>query len=307
MKKNNKKKSVKDFEWYHQVTLPNGEVTPGKWLPQFEEYGLNSINFKNKRVLDIGCLNGVYSFYAENKGGKVTSIDITEKIKTKHYQGNSYDSYLFAHNEFKSKAKYIFPYSIYDIEKLGTFDVVLCLGVIYHLAHPTLAIEKINSVLNENGLLILETEISSGPSIFYFSKQSGKKTKLILNTSPLGERAKIAVKHFLNKSTRDKLNLISYSLLTKIRNYLWMLVSPLYQGNKKYKNDPSNFWVLNINDLKRMVGFMGFEIVSEIPNQFSSNRITLICKKNNDPQGIYSQNSKYTNYKDRETNIPKFR
>ena len=39
----------------------------------------------------------------------------------------------------------------------GTFDVVLFLGVLYHLRHPFLAIEKLRSVTNE--LLILETHV----------------------------------------------------------------------------------------------------------------------------------------------------
>lgn len=298
--------TVKDFLWYQQIILPNGEVTPGRWLPMFDEYGLTSIEFKNKSILDIGCLNGLYSFYAEKKGGNVTAIDITEKVKTKHYQGNSCDSFLFAHEQFKSKVKYIFPYSVYDIENLGKFDIVLCLGVIYHLAHPSLAIEKINNVLREGGIVVLETEISSGPSVYYRPGLQTKKVEKLDVLSSVQERFRLAAKHFLKKSFKDKINLVIYTLLSKIRNLVWSCIGFLYQGGKAYKNDPSNFWIFNTEDLRRMVIFNGFKIIKEIPNQYSSNRITLICKKINDTEPIYSQNSKYSNYGQRVTNIRKF-
>ncbi len=297
---------VKDFHWDQQITLPNGEVTPGRWLPMFDEYGLNTIEFKNKNVLDVGCLNGLYSFYAESKGAKVTSIDITEKVKTKHYQGNSCDSFLFAHSQFKSKVKYIFPYSVYDIPDLGTFDIVLCLGVIYHLAHPTLAIEKISGVLKKNSILVLETEIGSGPSLFYRADLSHKKIKKLSIVSPLSERIRVAVGHFLDITYKDKINLINYSFFSKIKTIVWSTVGLLYQGDKFYKKDPSNFWIYSIDDLRRIVNFFGFEIVTEIQNQFSSNRITLICKKIREVDPIYAQKGRYTNYRRRVSNLYKF-
>ena len=42
-------------------------------------------------------------------------------------------------------------------ERLGTFDVVLFLGVLYHLRHPLLALERVFSVTKD--LLILETHV----------------------------------------------------------------------------------------------------------------------------------------------------
>lgn len=50
--------SKNKIDWVHNITLPDGSVTPGVWTPQFEKWGLTSLDFKNKRVLDIGCLDG---------------------------------------------------------------------------------------------------------------------------------------------------------------------------------------------------------------------------------------------------------
>jgi tRNA (mo5U34)-methyltransferase len=55
-------------------------------------------------------------------------------------------------------------------QSVGTFDVVLFLGVLYHMRHPLLAIERVASVCRE--LLVLETETAgmwtSYPSMRYF-------------------------------------------------------------------------------------------------------------------------------------------
>jgi len=51
-----------------------------------------------------------------------------------------------------------------DPEKIGTFDVVFFLGVLYHMKYPLYALEKVRSVTKE--LLVLETHISLFFSLF---------------------------------------------------------------------------------------------------------------------------------------------
>ena len=94
-----------DIEWYHEIELPDERITPGRWPAHFKKCGMTEIDFKGKRVLDIGCLNGLYSFYTEQRGAsEVISIDIA----TEEFKG-----YLYAHEQLKSKAKYMVPYSVY--------------------------------------------------------------------------------------------------------------------------------------------------------------------------------------------------
>ena len=137
--------------WIHQIPLPDGTVTPGVSRPAIDDFGLEDIEVSEKRVLDIGCLDGLYTFYAEGRNAaEVVSIDILGEQFGK--QGDEYNTgsgYLWAHKHLGSKAKYAFPFSLYNIPQLGKFDVVYCcMGVLYHLAHPMLAIEKINRALN---------------------------------------------------------------------------------------------------------------------------------------------------------------
>ncbi|KKM61954.1 hypothetical protein LCGC14_1526510 [marine sediment metagenome] len=126
---------MEDIKFVHKIKLPDGTVTSGTDKGYYDTRGVSSVDFKGKRVLDIGCLNGIYSFYAERKGAsEVVSIDINDEQFGEQKHSESVDwklGYLYAHNKLKSKCKYIFPYSIYNIseEKLGKFDIVLCLGV----------------------------------------------------------------------------------------------------------------------------------------------------------------------------------
>jgi tRNA (mo5U34)-methyltransferase len=61
-----------------------------------------------------------------------------------------------------------------DLAALGTFDVVLFLGVLYHLKHPLLGLERLRSVTGE--LAVIETEAVGGPGSyleFYGGRELG--------------------------------------------------------------------------------------------------------------------------------------
>ena len=65
--------------WWHQIEVAPGIVTPGDdsnrmKLPILEELGLPA-SLRGKRVLDIGCSDGYFTFEAERRGGEVVAID----------------------------------------------------------------------------------------------------------------------------------------------------------------------------------------------------------------------------------------
>ena len=243
--------SYNKIKWTHQIQLPTG-VTPGEWAPCFEQYGLVNIDFKGKSVLDIGCLDGLYSFYAEEKGASsVLSLEINDTNEGQFGKefntanGNN-TGYLFAHKALKSKAEYLFPYSVYDLDKqkLGTFDVVLCLGLIYHLAHPILALEKINQITKKNGSVIIETEVSPAFSQFYHKFQFTHPR--IIDNSPSKKIRQSLWRHLLyhpNKprllKTFIKFNRVFYLaggfafLLAHYGSWLWNCSNKFYAVNGK--------------------------------------------------------------------------
>jgi SAM-dependent methyltransferase len=243
MLKNVESLDIQEIRWHHQIVLPDGRVTPGTWVGLFDEYGLSQIDFKNKRVLDIGCLDGQYSFYAERQGAsEVVSIDVNE---------GQY-GFLYAHKQLNSKSKYIFPASVYDVDflGLGQFDIVLFLGVLYHLVHPILAIEKINKVLKPGGVMILESEVSNKNSMFCHKLQYNSEAQPVADI-PFIE--------------------------PPLPGSMVVVVKDAFTSEELYQNDPSNFWIIDKIILKRMIDFCGFKILKELPRVGC--RMSYICEK----------------------------
>ena len=111
------------------------------------------IDFNNKKVLDIGCRDGLFSFKAEESGAsKIIGID--NEI--------SKGAVDFLIPLFNSKVK-MSEINLYDMEKkdFGTFDIILFPGVLYHLRFPFWALKRISDLLNENGILLIETALSN--------------------------------------------------------------------------------------------------------------------------------------------------
>lgn len=121
--------------WYHSFEFPDGTVIDG-YMPlavQKERYARYPIpdDLHGMRLLDIGAWDGWFSFEAERHGARTMAIDCVE-IPT----------FLQIHRRLKSKVDYrVLDFYELPAAGLGKFDVVLFLGVLYHLRHPLLALE----------------------------------------------------------------------------------------------------------------------------------------------------------------------
>jgi tRNA (mo5U34)-methyltransferase len=151
-----REQSISHINWFHRIDLGDGVVTPGddnspaklKQL-QFPE------DLSGKTFLDIGAWDGFFSFEAEKRGAsRVLATD--SFVWEGNVPGKSKDGFNAARLLLKSKVEdmQIEPLSI-SPETVGMWDVVLLSGVLYHLKHPWLLIEKAASVTRQ--LLILET------------------------------------------------------------------------------------------------------------------------------------------------------
>lgn len=108
-------------------------------------------DLRGKRVLDIGCNDGYFSFLAEERGAEVVAIDSWPRR-----------GFLLAHELRAAKTEF-HHLNVYDItpERLGFFDIVFFFGVYYHLKHPLLALERVASVTREIALIESEVELAS--------------------------------------------------------------------------------------------------------------------------------------------------
>ena len=122
---------------YHSFRMPDGQLLRGAMSIECQEERLASYklpeDLRGKRVLDIGPWDGYFTFEMERRGADVTAIDYVDL-----------DTFRELHRAMRSRAKYhrLDAYELHP-ERLGYFDIVLCLGVLYHLKHPLLALERI--------------------------------------------------------------------------------------------------------------------------------------------------------------------
>jgi len=145
--------------WYHSIELPGGLTTPGvvknaQVLPRLD---LPS-DMTGKSVLDVGAWDGFYSFECARRGA--TSVLATDSFVWDGRGWGNKRSFEFARQQLGLEGRVddmlVDPMEI-DRVRLGrTFDIVLFLGVLYHLREPIDALARISDVCT--GLLVLETE-----------------------------------------------------------------------------------------------------------------------------------------------------
>jgi 2-polyprenyl-3-methyl-5-hydroxy-6-metoxy-1,4-benzoquinol methylase len=147
---------LKKYNFFHIIKLTENLSTSGDPdavpIQDVALRALRTIDLKDKRVLDIGCRDGLFSFEAEKLGAReVIGIDNDLSLGAV----NLLIPYL------KSNVK-MYELNLMDLtpETFGMFDVVIFAGVLYHLRYPFWALKRIKDVLHEGGKLIVETAIN---------------------------------------------------------------------------------------------------------------------------------------------------
>jgi tRNA (mo5U34)-methyltransferase len=142
--------------WHHRIPIAPGIVTPGvqdtgAMLAQLDL----PEDCSGLRVLDIGARDGFFSFEVERRGAsEIVALDNVAPDLT---------GFAVARELLGSKVEYVVD-NVYnlDVEHYGTFDLVLFLGVLYHLRHPLLALDHIWDVCNPGARLYVESHMIDG-------------------------------------------------------------------------------------------------------------------------------------------------
>jgi tRNA (mo5U34)-methyltransferase len=137
--------------WFHNLRLRGIQTAPHHFLGDYPEVKFQSFRgviperLDGLSVLDIGCNAGFYSFEMLRRGAaRVLGIDTDE-----HYlrQARYAAEVLEAKIEFRKMA-------VWDVASLGErFDLVIFMGVLYHLRHPLLALDLIHEHVARDLLL----------------------------------------------------------------------------------------------------------------------------------------------------------
>ena len=150
------KQRLKDYTFFHTIQLGDGIETPGRPLSMHKKFVLETIasqDLVGKRVLDIGCANGLFSLEAEKHGATdILAVDHTEA------QLKPLRELLIPYLESKVKVS---RKNLLDLKpsEIGRFDLIIFPGVLYHLRYPFWSLKIVRDLLVEGGTLILETSV----------------------------------------------------------------------------------------------------------------------------------------------------
>lgn len=206
-------------EWFHNIDLNGVKTAPHHFLGDYPNIKWQTFahtlpaDLRGKTVLDIGCNAGFYSMQMKRRGAdRVVGID-------------SDDGYL-AQARFAAEVSGLDiefrRLSVYDVAKLGErFDLVLFLGVLYHLRHPLLALDLLHEHV-VGGDLVFQSLVRGSAEIAEFSADY-----------PFWETGIFEDSRFPR----------------------------MYFIERNYSHDPTNWWVPNRACVEAMLRSAGFEIV----------------------------------------------
>lgn len=205
--------------WFHNIELAGVPTAPDHFLGNYPyvkwrkfSHALPS-DLTGKTVLDIGCNAGFYSIQMKRRGAaRVLGIDFDDK-----YLAQARFAADLANTEIEFR-----KLSVYDVGALGRFDIVLFLGVLYHLRHPLLALDLVR-------------EHAVGELLVFQSMQRGSP-----ELRPIEHNYHFWREDLFDDPAFPKLHFIEH----------------------RYANDPTNWWIPNRACVEAMLRSSGFEITS---------------------------------------------
>ena len=205
--------------WFHNMELNGVWTAPNHFLGNYPAVkwqkfsGAIPQDLTGKSVLDIGCNGGFYSIEMKKRGAnRVLGVDFDDSYLAQA----RFAAQTTGHDiEFRKL-------SVYDLGALGErFDVVLFMGVLYHLRHPLLALDLIHEHVAKDMLV-------------FQSMQRGSKDVLSVEENYTFWQAE----HF-DDPGYPKMHFIEH----------------------RYADDPTNWWAPNTACVEAMLRSAGFEIV----------------------------------------------
>ena len=206
--------------WFHNLNLGGVQTAPDHFLGDFPgekwrrfQHALPE-DLSGKTVLDIGCNAGFYSIEMKRRGGKrVVGIDSDPRYLAQARLAARVTGYDIEFHEM----------SVYDVGRLGEpFDVVLFMGVLYHLRHPLLALDLIHDHV-VGGTFVFQSLIRGSPHL-----------------SPLEDDYPLDHRAAFEQPSYPKLHFVE----------------------KRYGTDPTNWWIPNRACTEAMLRSAGFRIAA---------------------------------------------
>jgi tRNA (mo5U34)-methyltransferase len=206
-------------QWFHNIDLGGVQTAPDHFLGDYPAVKWNRFahsiaeDLRGKTVLDIGCNAGFYAIQMKRRGAdRVVGIDFDETYLAQA---------RFAAEVCRLEIEFV-KLSVYDVAMLKErFDVVLFMGVLYHLRHPLLALDLIHE------------HVTKDLFIFQSMLRGSDEQEPLEDDYPFWEQ------EVFNRPAFPR----------------------MYFIEKQYSGDPTNWWIPNRAGAEAMLRSAGFEIV----------------------------------------------
>ncbi len=207
-------------KWFQNMDLKGVMTAPDHFLGDYPAVKWNRFadsipaDLRDKSVLDIGCNAGFYSIEMKRRGAaRVVGIDYDEDYLA---QARFAASVYGVEIDFKLM-------SIYDVAQLKErFNIVLFMGVLYHLRHPLLALDLLYEHVADD-LLVFQSMLRGEPEV-----------ATVAPDYPFSERALFTAPGF----------------------------PCLYFVEHAYASDPTNWWIPNRACVEAMLRSAGFRMIA---------------------------------------------
>lgn len=165
--------------WFHNIHLPDGTQTaPDHFLGDFPMIKWRHIapyipeDLSGVRVLDVGCNAGFYSFELAKRGARVTGIDMDPRYLKQARWGAER---LALQERVDLKRMHVYELCRDD----ETYDLVLFLGVLYHLRYPLLALDIVARKVK--GVMVFQTLTMPGDTVVTSYDQHMNEREMLLD------------------------------------------------------------------------------------------------------------------------------
>jgi tRNA (mo5U34)-methyltransferase len=206
--------------WFQNINLNGVQTAPQHFLGDYPAVKFNRFahalpaDLSGKSVLDIGCNAGFYSIEMKRRGAeRVLGVDFDERYLA---QGRFAAETLGMEIEFRQL-------SVYEVASLREkFDVVIFMGVLYHLRHPLLALDSIREHVARDLMLFQSMQRGSSGVMPVEPDYDFWETEIF-------DRPEFPRMYFIEH---------------------------------KYTGDPTNWWIPNRACVEAMLRSAGFEVVA---------------------------------------------
>jgi tRNA (mo5U34)-methyltransferase len=222
--------------WFQNLNLNGVQTAPNHFLGDYPAVKFARFahalpdDLTGKSVLDIGCNAGFYSLEMKRRGAaRVLGVDFDERYLA---QARFAAEVAAEDIEFRQL-------SVYDVAILREkFDLVIFMGVLYHLRHPLLALDLIREHVARD-LMLFQTMQRGSKDVMQ------PKPDYDFWQTEIFERADFSAMYFIER---------------------------------RYAGDPTNWWIPNRACTEAMLRSAGFEIIAHPEDEVYMCRTTDVPK-----------------------------